>query len=416
MGLEAPVCMAVISHMPAPEINAAAFFIMMSLSIWIESPVIDLLSTATTLAKDAEKFAVITRFVLWLMLWVTIAHATFVFTPLYHVVTETVMGVKPEVAAAARPGMAILTLWSACIGWRRYLQGILIRNGLTRVISFGTLSRVVTISITALTLHLTTKLPGVNIAATALMLSVFVESMFIHAVSRPTVHALLRKTEPEGEPLTMRKLAAFHFPLSATTMVKLLVFPIIGAGLARLDEPVLTTAAYQLAGTIIFLHRALGFCLPEVVIALYKDEGSRLALRRFCLGVATFTLCSMLFLSLTGLDQVIFSMVLGADERMVRVAHIVFLFSAGVPFLDAVQSYVRGALTAHHLTVSRLLAVGVSVISMASMVALGVANRWSGPVMAVSSLTIALLAELSVLAFSWMRSQEAIGIRAPKRA
>jgi hypothetical protein len=406
--------MAVISHMPAPEINAAAFFIMMSLSIWIESPVIDLLSTATTLGKDGEKFAVITRFVMWLMLWVTVAHAMFVFTPLYHVITETVMGVKPEVANAARPGMAILTLWSACIGWRRYLQGILIRSGLTRVISFGTLSRVITISVTALTLHLTTKLPGVNIAATALMLSVFTETVFVHIVSRPTVQALQR-VKPEGKPLTVGKLAHFHFPLTATTMVKLLVFPIIGAGLSRLDQPVLTTAAYQLAGTIIFLHRALGFCLPEVVIALYKDEDSRLALRKFCLGVATFTLCSMLFLSLTGLDQIFFAKVLGADERMVRVAHVVFFLSAAVPFLDAVQSYVRGALTAHHLTVSRLLAVGVSVCSMASMVALGVKLRWPGPVMAVSALTLALLAELAVLAYSWMRSQEVIGIREPRK-
>jgi hypothetical protein len=403
--------MAVVSHLPAPEVNAAAFFIMMSLSIWIESPVIDLLSTSTTLAKDGQKFAVISRFVLWMMIWVSVAHGLFVFTPLYTLVTEGVMGIKHEVAAAARPGMAILTFWSAAIGWRRYLQGILIRSGLTRVIGFGTLSRVVTISVSALVLHLTTRLPGVVIAACALMLAVAIETIFIHIVSRPAVHDLRRKEPVDGEKLTMARLAAFHFPLTATTMVKLLVFPIIGAGLARVDQPVLATAAYQFAGTIIFLHRALGFCLPEVVIALYKDDQARAALRKFCLGVATATFMSMLLLSIIGLDRVIFEEVLGASRQVSDMAHWVFFLSCAVPFLDAVQSYIRGVLTAHHLTVSRLAAVAVSVASLLGVVALGVKLHWSGPLLASISLTVALAAEFAVLAFSWARSQKAISLR-----
>ncbi|MEZ0326165.1 MAG: hypothetical protein ACAH95_09675 [Fimbriimonas sp.] len=411
MGLEAPVCMSVISHMSEPEVNAAAFFIMMSLSIWIESPVIDLLSTSTTLAKDGDRFALISKFVLRMMIWVTFAHAIFVFTPLYTLIIEGVMQIKHEVAAAARPGMAILTFWSAAIGWRRYLQGILIRSGLTRVIGFGTLSRIVTISTTAYLLHVNTNWSGVVIAACALMLSVAIETLFIHIVSRPTVHDLRRKEPIEGEPLTMHRLMAFHFPLTATTMVKLLVFPIIGAGLARVNDPVLATAAYQFAGTIIFLHRALGFCLPEVVIALYKDEASRAALRRFSLGVAIGTMSSMLILSITGADRVIFEDILGAKRNISDLAHLVFFLSCAVPFLDAVQSYIRGVLTAHHLTVSRLLAVGVSVSSLMLVVSLGVSLHWSGPVLAAVSLTVALAAEFAVLAFSWARSQNSAQLR-----
>ncbi len=403
--------MTVISHMPAPEVNAAAFFIMMSLSIWIESPVIDLLSTSTTLAKDRERFALISKFVVWMMIWVTFAHAVFVFTPLYTWVTEGVMGIKHEVAAAARPGMAILTFWSAAIGWRRYLQGILIRSGLTRIIGFGTLSRVVTISLTALLLYLHTSWSGVVIAASALLLSVIIETTFVHVVSRPVVRELQRKEPVEGEALTMGRLMAFHFPLSATTMVKLLVLPIIAAGLARVDQPVLATAGYQFAGSVIFLHRALGICLPEVVIALYKNEQTRIALRRFCLGIAVCTFLSMLVLSVTGLDRVIFEDVLGAQRNVSDLAHLVFLLSCAVPFLDAVQSYIRGVLTAHHLTVSRLLAVGVSVSVLVAVVVIGVVLHWSGPVVASVSLTVALTAEFAVLAFSWALAQKTTSMR-----
>jgi hypothetical protein len=282
---------------------------------------------------------------------------------------------------------------------------VLIRSGLTRVIGFGTLSRVLTISLSALILHLATSWSGVVIAASSLMFSVAVETLFVHIVSRPTVRALRMKEPVDPEPLTMKRLAHFHFPLTATTMVKLLVSPIIGAGLARVSDPVMATAAYQLAGTIIFLHRAFGFCLPEVVITLYRDEETKQVLRRFCILVASCTTGSMLLLSLTGLDRIIFEDILGAKHEISEVAHLVFFLSCAVPFLDAVQSYVRGILTAHHLTVSRLYAVAVSVATLMGMVALGVSLKWPGPIVAAVALTISLFAEFAVLAMSLSRSQ-----------
>lgn len=299
MGLEGPVAIKLISNLREPELNTAAFSILMSLAIWIEAPVIDLLSTSTTLARDRARYELISRFIWYLMLWVTVAHALVTFTPLYFVVTEGVLGVKHDVALAARPGMAIMTLWSAFIGWRRYLQGMLIRRGQTRVIGIGTTLRVSTIILASILLFNVTEWNGVVIASTALLSSVVMESIFIHFVSRRVVTEVIHQP-PMEVGLSMRQLATFHFPLTATTMVKLMVTPIIIAGLARTAEPVLAITAYQVCSTIMFLHRALGFCLPEVVIALYKDRPSRIALRNFCTVVALSTSGSMLLLSLTG--------------------------------------------------------------------------------------------------------------------
>ncbi len=75
MGLEGPICEGVINRLRQPEINAAAWPILMAIAIWIESPVIDLLSTSTTLAKDHQRYELISRFVWYLMAWVTVAHA-----------------------------------------------------------------------------------------------------------------------------------------------------------------------------------------------------------------------------------------------------------------------------------------------------------------------------------------------------
>ena len=414
MGLEGPICEGVINRLPRPEINAAAWPVLMALAIWIESPVIDLLSTSTTLAKDRQRYELISRFVWYLMLWVTVAHAAIVLSPIYHVITENLMGVKPEVADTARGALVILIPWSALIGWRRYLQGILIRHGRTRSISFGTSARVSTLLLLSVILVHTTQLPSILIAAIAIITSVAMESACVHWLSRDVIRQYFRvQNESSGEKLTMRKLVSFHIPLSATTMVNLLVLPLVNGGLARTNQPVLDLAGCGVAAAILFLHRAVTICLPEVIITLYKGEESRLKLRSFSLGVGAVSSGLILLLALTGLDRVLFDLLIHAKPEIAAVAHRSYLFSAAIPFVDSAQSYVRGLLTAHHLTVSRLFAILAAVLVLFGGVALGVQLRWSGPVLAATAVTSALSAEWIVLATFWARAQKRGGSFGP---
>jgi len=406
MGLDGPVCEGIINRLRHPEINAAAWPILMAIAIWIESPVIDLLSTSTTLAKDRQRYEQISRFVWYLLMWVTVAHAAIVLTPIYGWVAGTLMGVKPAVADAARAGLIILIPWSAMIGWRRYLQGILIRHGETRAIGLGTSARVAALIIVGVGLFLTTHLPSIVIAAIALMAGVALEAGLIHWISRDVIaRHLNRVTDSCEPPLTMKKLIGFHFPLTATTMVNLLVMPLVSAGLARTDRPVLALAGYGVAGAILFLHRAVTFCIPEVVITLYKGDATVAKLRAFSLGVGAISSTLILLLGLTGLDRVLFSWLIQAKPPIAEVAHGCYLLSAAVPFVDAAQAYVRGLLTAHHLTVSRLVAVLAAMVVLVGVIAVGVSWRWSGPVLAATAVTSALLAELVVLSVAWDRAK-----------
>ena len=406
MGLEGPVCESVINRMSHPEISAAAWPILMGIAIWIESPVIDLLSTSTTLAKDRQRYELISRFVWYLLMWVTVAHALIVLTPLYPVVAQSLLGVKPAVAEAARKGLVILIPWSAMIGWRRYLQGILIRHGRTRTISVGTTARVIALCITAFVLFDATHLPSIVIAATAIITGVAVEAGIIHWLSREVIaHNFTRQEPTSEEPLTMKKLVGFHFPLTATTMVNLLIMPLVSAGLARTEHPVLALAGYGVASAILFLHRAVTFCIPEVVITLYKNEQSMVKLRQFSLGVGAISSLLIFSLGLTGLDRFLFAWLIQAKPPIAEMAHGCYLFSAAVPFVDAAQAYVRGVLTAHHLTVSRLVAVLGAIIVLIGVIILGVTLRWSGPVLAAAAVTSSLLAELVVLSWAWSKAK-----------
>lgn len=401
MGLDGPISVAVMSGLPDAKVNTAAFLILLSISIWIESPVIDLLSTSTTLAVNKGAVGTINRFTLWLIALVTVAHALATLTPLYWVIANTLLNVEPAVAAAVRPGLVILLPWSGLIGWRRSRQGMLIRNGRTRIIGIGTLLRVTVLLIVDIVLSRLHSLPGLSVAAFGLISSVLAEMLFIHVVSLPVV----RQIPPDENvaDLGMGRLAKFHAPLAATTMVKLVTIPIVAAGIARLADSTRSLAAYEVAWTILFLFRAIAFCLPEVVIALYKDAESRVTLRRFCLGVGAASSAVLGLLCLSRMDIKIFVDILGTRPDIAESAHWIFLACAPLPLLDASMSFVLGILTAHHLTMARMLAVFFSSVALIAAVVAGVAFHWTAPVMVGTCMGVAMVAELIVLCAAWIR-------------
>ncbi len=399
MSIEAPLAIGLISRLPNATANTAAFLIMMGLALWIESPVIDLLSTSTTLAKDRERYVVLSKFVWALIFWVTAAHALFALSPAYIYVTHTVLKVPAQVAIAARPGLIIMIPWSGFIGWRRYLQGILIRFNQTRFVGLGTLVRVSTILVAGLSLYQWTTLPGINLAAIALIASVALEALFIHWASRRVIRERLdaRRSEEELETFGIRKLLSFHLPLTATTMIMMVGTPVVSAALSRSPDGVTALAAWQVCATLLWLHRTITFALPEVVITLYRDLQSQIVLQRFCIGVGILTSGLLLLMAFSGGDRLFFTTVLGAKKEIAEMAHIAFLAGALLPFIGALQSYVRGLLTALHRTVARFMAVVVSMACLIALLRTGIAFHITGVLPAGIALTLALTAELFVL-------------------
>lgn len=400
MALEIPISVSILSRLPHPAVNTAALLILMAMAIWIESPVIDLLATSTTLAKDAQHYRVIRSFVARLVIAVTLVHIAIVLTPIFPFLTETVMEVPHDVASAARSGLVLMIPWSALIGWRRYLQGILIRRGRTRPISVGTAIRVTTISSVGFSLFALTDLSGIVIISIATMASVFNEAVFMAFVSRSSIRELCAQTSDEP-PLTMGRLARFHFPLSLSTMVTLTGMPFIGAALARSPDAVIAMASWQVASGIIFLPRSITFALLEVVISRLSSRGGPATLRTFCIRIGAGASLVMLAAWLSRADYFVFNKVLGASPEIAADARTAFLGCALVPVLNAAMSYLRGRLTEAHMTVARLTAIGAGMVSLIVMLIVGVILRWQGVLVAAAALTISQAVELLALKVCW---------------
>lgn len=396
MALEAPIAGGIMGRLPEAKLNLAAWYVLFGLALWVESPVIDLLATSTTLSKNRLHYLALTRFTWTLALWVTAIHALLALTPLYGVVMQ-LMNASPQLAEQGRVAFAIMIPWSALIGWRRYRQGILIRHGHTRLVGIGTAVRVATVAGSGLLFFYFSSLPGTQVAALALICSVGAEALFAHFASRRQVHALLAKSGPEDEPLTTSRLLAFHLPLTATTMVTTAGFPLIAFALNQTRDSVLSLAAWNVAMALLFMMRAITFALTEVVITLARDDHSERQLTRFCLRVGLATTAFLLALALSGADRWYFETIIGAPAEIANAAHVGFVAGALTPMIGAMQSFVRGLLTARHMTQARLVAVIAGMVVMGAVLAIGLLARLPGVMVAALAVSVSMAAELGVL-------------------
>jgi hypothetical protein len=407
MAAELPICTALVNRAPDPTLNAAALFGLTALALFIESPVIDLLSTSTTLGVSLPAYRSIRRFTVWLMALTGSVHAIVALSPLFDLVTKGLLRWPDEVAEAVRGPMVCMILWSPAIGWRRHVQGMLIRAGKTKAIGWGTALRMLAIGVVGFGLFQTGWFSGVMVAALALVVSVIVEAVFIDFAARKTLFHTMA-LPAEGTELGWRELLRFHWPLTAATMVFMASLPITSSALAQSGDSVLAMAAWQTSMALAFPLRTMVFALPEVVIALASLPGGQVKLREFCLRIGAGLSCLALILSYLRADEIFFSRVMGSPPRIAREAHRAVLLTFFLPFVQAASNYLRGLLTARLNTMARLTSTAVQSGVLVAALAGGLALRWPGVVLASVAVAASAGAEWAVLARAWATRDQAL--------
>ena len=168
MTVEGPLIQGVISRKPDSETQLAAFGLMFSLSILIETPVIMLLATGSALARNRQAFHVLWRFMMAVNLLVIGVAVLMAFTPLLDFYLDTLLSIPAHIIEATRPAMRVMILWGGFIGYRRFHQGIMIRFGRTRYVGYGTVLRLLVSGSMAFALGAITHMAGAAIGALAL--------------------------------------------------------------------------------------------------------------------------------------------------------------------------------------------------------------------------------------------------------
>lgn len=396
-----PWVQAVIGRHSNAETQLAAFGLVMSLSVTIEAPIIMLLATSTALTRDRQAYHVLWRYMLLANLLVTLVAAAVAFTPLFDWWLGDILGIPSKIQEAARPGMAIMLFWSAAIGYRRFYQGILIRAGQTAAIGTGTVLRILVSAGLAALLGTFSHWSGVTVGAVAMVSSVVVEALYAVWRSRPALDEILNTPPaPNILPLTYRAILAFHLPLALTSLLSLLVRPVIESGLASTAEAERALAAWPVVYSILLMLRAGGFAYQEVVIALSKGPDETAALRRFGLIMGGILSLILIVLGFTPLIDVYAGPILSVPENVQPL--VVLGTRAGIllPLLTCIQSYLRAMLMRTDTTPPIYQAMALNLLVTGITIWGGLQLGLSGLITASLSLTLAMLVEVI---FLWLR-------------
>ena len=345
MTAELPAVNALVARMSEAKLQLAAFGVAYSLALAVESPIISQLTAGNALARNRDSFHLLRRFMLGLNVLLTVLMLVLSLTPLFDLVVVRFLGAPLEVAARVRPTLWALTLWPAAIGYRRFHQGVMIRYGYTRQVSYGTAVRLLTsVGVAALGL-LWGKLGGATVGGLALGTATLAEAAFIHYLSRPAVRQV-KKTAPSTDdpPLTLRALLGFYSPLALTSIISLSTAPLVNFGLARSPYPLASLAAWPVVNGQLLLLRSFGFSLQEVVVALLDGPAIKETLRRFAVILGIISLALLLIVAFTPLGPWWQRQIAGLSEELTAFAVPALQLAVLLPVLAVVQSWLRGVL------------------------------------------------------------------------
>lgn len=392
MAFEGPVCVLLISLLSKGEsatFATAVFNPLMAYSLFLETPIIDLLATSTTLATNSHNRKMLRKFVAIICGMAMGLHAIACLPPVYARITSNLE--KSIADALYMPFFSMIT-WTGWIGWRRYRQGLMIRAHKTSLIGFGTVIRFAALVIASLVCYWL-KVPIILCVTWGLLASVIAEAFVIFFLSRNIEKDLPENNTP---PASMGKMWGFHAPLMATTMLNLGTFPLITLACARASDPELHMAAWQLSLSFVWLFRTAVYALPELVISTYSPENEA-HLRRFCLIVGGVLSGIMAVLAITGAPHAAFAMLPNQSPGIVPLAAAAFGIQFALPLLGAFQNYIRGVLTALHFTKARMYSVAVGFSTLLIVLAAGAYTHTSGVQNASLALTLSLITEAVAL-------------------
>lgn len=372
MATEGPFLAAVIARLADPKFNLAAHGVAFAFGILIEAPVIMLMSAATTLVEDATSYRRLRNFANVLNVGATLTLLVMLLPPVFDALAREALGLPDEVADLARQALWFYLPWPAAIGIRRFLQGVLIRSGRTRLVAIGTMIRLVAMVAAAVLLAVGTDLPGAAVGGAALSCGVIVEAVVARWMVRHDVRRLLATDPPAGGPgLTYREVAAFYLPLALTSLIGLAVQPMLTFFMGRAPSPVESLAVFPVVNSLGFLFRSLGLAWQDAAIALLGDRREHLPeLGRFTVWLGLGAAAALALIVFTPLAVVWFETISGLSPDLSRFAYVPARLTVPVVALSVLLSLERALLMkvrrTHPITVAT--AIEVVVIAVAFVV------------------------------------------------
>ena len=366
MAAEGPFLAAIIARLPDATYNLAAYGVAFALAIVIEGPVMMLMSAATSLVKDRISYTKLRNFSRVLAVGTTLFLLLFLYPPFYRLLVDGALGLPREVADLTYGALWFFIPWPAAIAYRRFIQGVLIRSGKTRLVAYGTAIRFIGMMMAAFTGYFFLNIPGAFVGSLALSTGVVVEAVAARFMADSTIRAMLGGDLDEGPSveISYREISAFYFPLALTSLIGLSIQPLLTFFMGRSVAPIESLAVFPVIVGLSFFFRSLGLAFQDAAIALMGERFKHLPeLGRFAASLALVTTGCLALITLTPLAQVYFLTLSGLSEELTRFAVIPARIIVPLPALTVLLTFQRAILVegrrTHQITVASTIEISM---------------------------------------------------------
>jgi hypothetical protein len=393
MAVEGPFLAAVIARLPDEKYNLAAYGVAFAFAVLTEAPVMMLMSAATALVQDGQSYRRLRNFSRALGAGGTALVLLILIPPLYQWLMISAIHLPQRVADLTYGALWFFLPWPAAIGYRRFLQGVLIRSNKTRLVAAGTVVRLTTMAGSALIGAFVLRLPGAWVGTLALAVGVCSEAATVRVMAAPTVRELLASPpaeEPNPSSQSYRDIAYFYYPLALTSLMGLAVQPMLTFFMGRAPEPVDSLAVFPVVQALSFIFRSLGLSFQDAGIALIGNRHEHFPeLKEFALGLGIVTATGIGLVAFTPLAHVWFGTISGLTHELQIVALVPARVIVPLPALTMLLSLQRAVLVKGHRTrwITVATATEVSTIAVVFL-ALGWGLGVVGATAAFTSFTV----------------------------
>jgi len=370
MAIEQPFLIAFIARLHDSKFNLAAFGIAGSFAMIIESPIIMLMSASTALVTGRNSYKKLKSFTDILNAGITGIQLIILIPPVFNYIVIGLMEVPEEVARLAHIALIIFIPWAASIGYRRFYQGILIRNNLTRRVTYGTMVRLSVIVIVGLLLY-TAGVNGAYVGAGAMSLAVLCEAITTRIMVSGSLKTLIQKEDTENGKLNFRSISKFYFPLALTSILSLGVHPFVTFFLGRSYMAVESLAVLPVVSSLVFIFRSMGLSYQEVNIALIgKEKQNYKILRNFAMYLGLLVTVLISVLAFTPLADLWFIKVSGLSTELADLSYLPLKIMILLPAFTVLLNFQRSSLIINGTTgpISKATAIELIGIIMVLLV------------------------------------------------
>jgi Na+-driven multidrug efflux pump len=344
MSIEGPFLSALIARLDEPKYNLAAYGVAFALALIIEAPVIMMMSASTAIVKDEHSFFKLKRFTYLLSSGLTLIMIILIIPPVFYFIAEDLIGLPPKVAGLTHIATIILLPWPGSIGYRRFCQGILIRNNMTRRVAYGTIVRITTMVLTASIFFTFIDVPGVVVGASALSFAVVAEAIASRLMTRGIIKKI-SQVSAAGERITYKEIFHFYYPLALTSLLSMGVQPLVTFFVGKSRMALESLAVLPVITSFVFIFRAFGLSYQEVIIAkMDKDRINFIPLRNYALVLAGVLSVSLYIISFSSLSDFWFQDISGLSKALSDFSKAPLQIMAIIPALTVWISFQRAML------------------------------------------------------------------------